>query len=99
MVPGLALMIGLGGCALLAAVLLIRRPKLGYLCAASSGVLVMSFEFVQVIVIGSPPGPSRFMQVSYFALGALLAVTAASARVMVEPPPDRATSPDGRRRR
>ena len=85
-VPGLALAVGVGGSALLAMTLLVRRSRLGYVCAAMAGLVVMTFEFVQVLSIGSPAGPSRNMQVLYFALGALLVATALAALLQAGSP-------------
>ncbi len=71
-VPGLALLLVVGGSALLATVLLVRRDRLGPLWAGFSGVTVMAFEFVEVLAIGAPPGPSLVMQILYFSLGLAL---------------------------
>ncbi len=76
LVPGLALALLVGGSALLALILLIRRRPLASYCAALSGLVVMTFEFVEVVTIGSPPGPSRTMQGIYFGLGIALAIGA-----------------------
>ena len=71
-IPGVALAVAVGGTALVAVVLLLRRSRYGLVSAGLAGVSVMVFEFVQVLSIGSPPGPSRAMQLAYFALGVLL---------------------------
>jgi hypothetical protein len=85
-VPGLTLAVVVGGSAVLAAVQLIRRRPIGAVCAAAAGVFVMAFEFLQVVSIGSPAGPSRVMQLLYFALGALLgAVSVATRRLTPRP--------------
>lgn len=68
-VPGLALSLLVGGGALLAAILLLRKNKYATLFAAAAGIMIMFFEFVEMLVIGSPAGPARFMQVFYFGLG------------------------------
>lgn len=68
-IPGLALGLIVGGSALFAAILLIRKNKFAVIASASAGVIIMFFEFVQVLVIGSPAGPARFMQILYFGLG------------------------------
>lgn len=80
-IPGLALLVLVGGSALLALVLLVRKSPFGILVAASSGVIVMVFEFVEVLAIGSPPGPARTMQIVYFSVG--LALVAVSLLEMV----------------
>jgi hypothetical protein len=67
--PGLALSVVVGGSALLAAILLLRKSSYGVLAAAAAGTIIMFFEFVEVMVIGSPAGPARIMQVFFFGLG------------------------------
>ena len=68
-IPGLTLLLFVGGSAVLATVLLVRRSRFGALSAALAGAIVMSFEFVEVLAIGSPPGPARVMQLLYFGIG------------------------------
>ncbi len=72
LVPGLALLVIVGGGALLALVLLMRRSRLAPVAAGLSGLFVMVFEFVEVLAIGSPPGPAFVMQVLYFGIGSAL---------------------------
>ena len=95
-VPGLALLLAVGGSAVLATVLLIRRSPFSLLSAAFAGVIVMSFEFVEVLAIGSPAGPARVMQFLYFGIGlalvslALIAMLIDSCRSSAQPlPPSR----------
>ena len=57
--PGLALFVLVGGAALLACVLLIRRSRWAAPVAAGAGLSIMFFEFVEILVIGSPPGIAR----------------------------------------
>ena len=73
-IPGLALGLVVGGSALIAAVLLIRKNKFASLASASAGVIVMTFEFVEVLVIGFPEGAAGFMQLLYFGLGIIIVV-------------------------
>jgi hypothetical protein len=75
-VPGLALCLLVGGGALLAAILLLRKNKYATLSAATAGIMIMFFEFVEVLIIGSDPGPARFMQVFYFGLGTAVEMAA-----------------------
>ncbi len=75
-IPGIALSLVVGGSALAAAILLIRRSKFGNLFAAAAGVIIMFFEFVEVLVIGSPAGASQFMQIFYVGLGTLIEIAA-----------------------
>jgi hypothetical protein len=57
-------------------ILLIRKNKFGLLSAASAGIIIMFFEFVEVLVIGSPAGPARLMQIVFFGLGTVIEVAA-----------------------
>ncbi len=73
-IPGLALGLIVGGSAAFAAVLLFRKSKFSILFATTTGIIIMFFEFVEVLVIGSPAGPTRFMQILYFGLGTAIVV-------------------------
>jgi hypothetical protein len=73
-IPGLALALIVGGSAVVSAVLLIKKSRFGAMSAATAGVIIMFFEFVEVMIIGSPTGPARVMQIVYFGLGTLLMV-------------------------
>ena len=73
-IPGLSLALLVGGLAILAFVLLWRRDRRGPVAAALAGLAVLIFEVIQVMIIGSPPGPARVMQVGYMGLGVLLLV-------------------------
>lgn len=73
-IPGLALAVLVGGGAVFAAVLLLRRSRFGLLFATTAGVMIMFFEFVEMLVIGSPAGIARTLQVFYFSLGTLIVV-------------------------
>jgi hypothetical protein len=72
-IPGLALLVMVGGSALVATVLLLRRHAWGVLASGVAGVIIMGFEIVEVLVIGSEPGLARNLQVFYFTLGLLIA--------------------------
>jgi hypothetical protein len=73
-IPGLALSLLVGGSGLFAAILLLRKSKYSLPFAATAGIIIMFFEFVEVMIIGSPPGPARFMQVFYFGLGTVIEI-------------------------
>ncbi len=73
-IPGLALAILVGGSALTSTVFLLKKSKFGIVLAAAAGVIIMFFEFVEVLIIGSPAGPSRLMQIGYFGLGTLMMI-------------------------
>jgi hypothetical protein len=73
-VPGLALVVIVGGGAALATVLLIRKSRFASLCSLAAGIAIMFFEFVEVLVIGSPVGIARDLQIFYFGLGTSITV-------------------------
>jgi hypothetical protein len=75
-IPGLGLTLIVAGSALFAAILLLRKSKYALLFATTAGVIIMFFEFVEALVIGSPAGAARVMQISYFGLGTLIVVAA-----------------------
>jgi hypothetical protein len=76
-IPGLALAILVGGGATVATILMIRRhPWAVYSCALSGGV-IMFFEIVEVLVVGSDPGIARNLQMFYFGYGLVLVLLAA----------------------
>jgi putative exporter of polyketide antibiotics len=55
-----------GGSARLAALLLMGKYRFAILSSTAAGVIIMVFEFVEVPVIGSPPGVTRALQMFYF---------------------------------
>jgi hypothetical protein len=77
-VPGLALLVIVGGCALVATILLLRRHPFGALAAGAAGAIIIGFEIVEALVIGSPPGIARNLQIFYFTLGLLILLLAAA---------------------
>ena len=76
-IPGLALLVVVGGSAVLTAILLIRRHRFATLAALVAGLIIMVFEFVEVLAIGSPPGAAQVMQIIYFVVGVKMAGLAA----------------------
>lgn len=75
-VPGLSLVIMVGGSALVAAVMMIRRHRLAAHASVVAGAMVIGFEIVEVLVIGSPAGVARTLQIFYFSLGLVIALLA-----------------------
>jgi hypothetical protein len=71
-VPGLALFFLVGGFALAATILLVRRHGYAALASALAGVVIVIFEIVEVMVIGSPAGIARDLQIFYSTLGLLI---------------------------
>ena len=75
-VPGLALFVIVGGGGLLSAILMGRRNKFALLFSIAAGIVIMFFEFVEMLVIGSPAGVARTLQIFYFGLGTLIVAVA-----------------------
>ena len=71
-IPGIALFLVVGGSALVATILLIRRSKFSILSSTIAGIIIMFFEFVEVMIIGSPAGVAQTLQIFYFGLGTLI---------------------------
>lgn len=69
LLPRLALLILVGGTALVAALLLIRGHRHAGLAAVVATVMIILSEKVEVTVIGSPVGVARNLQIVYFAIG------------------------------
>ena len=78
-IPGLALGLIVGGSATFAAFLLIRKSPFATLFAATAGIIIMFFEFDEVLVIGSPVGMARNLQIFYFGLGTLIVIFSMAA--------------------
>jgi hypothetical protein len=74
LVPGMVLFVIVGGTALLAFMLLVRKNKFAALFSTVAGIVIMFFEFVEVLAIGSPPGVARTLQIFYVGLGTLITV-------------------------
>jgi hypothetical protein len=81
-IPGLALGLVVAASAILGAVLLIRKSRFGFLTALAAGIIIMFFEFVEMMVIGSPDPTARILQIFYFGLGTLIVIVSAGAWFM-----------------
>ena len=77
-IPGLALLIIVSGSALVATGLMLRLPHLGVLASGLTGLMIIGFEIVEVLVVGSDPGVARNLQIFYFTLGLLIALLSAA---------------------
>jgi hypothetical protein len=73
-IPGIILLVTVGGSCYAGAVALMRRQPLGWLVSMASGVILMVWIVVQVLMIGG----GHFLQYLYFALGAAITALAAS---------------------
>ncbi len=71
-IPGLALFLLVGGGSLSAMILLFSKSRYGTLAATTAGLVIMFFEFVEVLVIGSPAGVALTLQSFYFGLGTVI---------------------------
>jgi hypothetical protein len=87
-IPGLALLVLVGGVALAATIMTLRRHRLAFVASAGAGGVIMVFEVVEVMAIGSAPGVARNLQVFYFVLGFVIALLAiAQWRAVPRPSP------------
>jgi hypothetical protein len=77
-IPGIALAIMVGGSGLSAAILLIRKNVLAPLFSVLSGIIIMSYEFIEVLVIGSPFGIARNLQLFFFGTGIVISILSIS---------------------
>jgi hypothetical protein len=75
-IPALALGVLVGGGALVAATLTWRRSPWAPYASAAAGGMIVIFEIVEALSIGSPPGPARNLQMFYLLLGLLIIVLA-----------------------
>ncbi|RIK37379.1 MAG: hypothetical protein DCC55_24435 [Chloroflexi bacterium] len=71
-IPGLSLLVLVGGSAAIATFMMLGRHPLAVAASAVAGVMIMGFEVVEVLVIGSPAGLARNLQLFYFTLGLLI---------------------------
>jgi hypothetical protein len=74
LIPGLALSVLVGGSSLFSTFLLIRKNRFSSLFSTVTGIVIMFFEFVEVLMIGSPIGVARTLQIVYFGLGTIITV-------------------------
>ena len=77
-IPGLALLVIVGGVALIATLMLVRRHSKAVLASVIAGAVIIGFEIVEVLVIGSPVGIARNLQIFYSTLGILILVFTAA---------------------
>jgi hypothetical protein len=75
-IPGLALFIPVGGSALIAAVTTARKHPRSPSISIFAGAMIIGFEIVEIVVIGSPEGIARDLQVLYVTVGLLIAAFA-----------------------
>lgn len=81
-IPGISLFLIVGGSGFCAAVSLFRKSQLANVFSIAAGAVIMFFEFVEVLTIGSPPGAARNLQIVYFGLGFIIVITALAVRFM-----------------
>ena len=71
-IPGLALLVLVGGSGALAAVLLLRADPRAWLAALAAALIIIVFECVEIAVVGSPEGLGRALQIFYFSVGIVI---------------------------
>src|ERR1700690_1962522 len=64
-IPGLSLFCIVCGSALLATILTIRKNRFAILVSIVISIIIMFFEFTEVLTIGSPPGIAQALQILY----------------------------------
>ena len=69
LIPGLVLLVIIGGFSSFAFFLLIKKHKHGLSSSLIMAVFIISFEIVEIIVIGSPEGTARNLQILYLTIG------------------------------
>jgi hypothetical protein len=77
-IPGLALLVIVGGAAVVATLMMLRNHPNAAPASGASGVAIVFFEIIEVLVIGSPPGIARNLQIFYFTLGLIIIVFASA---------------------
>jgi NADH:ubiquinone oxidoreductase subunit 6 (subunit J) len=75
-IPALALLVIVGGAGVVSTVMTLRKHRYAALASGAAGVVILIFEIVEVLAIGSPPGVARTLQIFYFALGLLIILLA-----------------------
>jgi hypothetical protein len=73
LIPGLSLIVFVGGSSATAVILLIRRHRAARTVGLLASGAIIVFELVEVVVVGFPAGFGRNLQIFYFALGVILA--------------------------
>jgi hypothetical protein len=67
--PGLALMVLVGGSGALSAILLLRSDPRAWLGCLAAALIIIVFECVEIAVVGSPEGLGRNLQIFYLGVG------------------------------
>lgn len=79
-IPALLLAMVVGGSALMACLLLLRRQRLGMPAAMAAGVILMGYIVGEYLLLQQePPGPTS-IELFYFGLGLLLVLLATEGR-------------------
>ena len=75
-VPGLTLIVCVGGSATVGAILVAVRHRRAREAAMLAAVVILAFEIVEIAIIGSPAGVARTLQALYVGVGVAIALTA-----------------------
>lgn len=73
-IPGIALLVLVGGTASLAVIMLLRSQSKAWFVAVASAISVVVFEIVEIVYIGSPEGTARILQIFYSTYGVLIGI-------------------------
>jgi hypothetical protein len=93
-VPALILAGVVGGSALVACITLFTRPSFGWRAALVSGILMMGFIAVEVLILQQePPGPT-LIEWFYFGLGLVIAALATYHLILERPNQSRISPKD-----
>jgi hypothetical protein len=84
LIPGLSLLVLVGGSASFATTMLIRGHRQAFLANLMATTAIIIFEMVEVAVIGSPAGVARNLQITYFAIGFAIGGIALASKYKVK---------------
>jgi hypothetical protein len=76
LVPGLVLLVCVGGLAATAAILVVMRHRLAWAASMMAAGMILAFEIVEIAIIGSPAGVARVLQALYIGVGIAIIVAA-----------------------
>lgn len=74
LIPGLVLLIIVGGSASVSCLLVLKKHKYGLLSSMFVAFFIIAFESVEIIVVGSPEGIARNLQIIYFLIGIVIGI-------------------------
>jgi hypothetical protein len=87
LIPGLVLLFIIGGFSSVACFLLIKKHKHALSLSLLVAAFIIVFETVEIIVIGSPEGAARNLQILYLTIGFVIGFLAIILKRLI--PPDK----------